>query len=142
MYFTDTFRVMMRYTAHVSSESTASPMPNRSFIPEPPCQPTITMSSAPTTPIATPKAPRRLRRSPMSKAAHTMVATGVSVAMMLKYTGVVKCKAHAVSVCETTKPNKPPPMMTRRSRRSTRSRGMKSEMSQNMAAAPMQRVAI
>ena len=117
-------------------------MPIKSLLPLPPCQPVSTMSSAPPTPIATPVTPRPVSRSPMSSAAHTIVATGVSVAMRLKYTGLVKLSAQAVSVCETTKPSSPPPMMTMRSRRSTRSRGMNSEMSQKITAAPMHRVAM
>ena len=50
--------------------------------------------------------------------------------------------AHAVKVCETRNPSKPPSMMTSRSRGATFSFGMKREMSQNIAAAPIHRVAI
>ena len=59
-------------------------MPKISFFPEQPCHPINTMSMAPATPSATPAMPRTDIFSPMKRAAHSMVATGVSVAMSEK----------------------------------------------------------
>ncbi len=142
VYFADTDRVIIRYTAHVSRLRIASVMPNKSLLPLPPFQPMNTMSMAPAMPTTTPTMPRLVILSPMKSAAHTIVPTGVRVAIRLKYTGLVKLSAQAVKVWEMTNPNKPPAMITKRSLRSIGSLGRNNEITQKTAAAPMQRVAI
>ena len=117
-------------------------MPNRSLLPAPACQPTNTISAAPKMAMITPRVFTPVTCSFRNIAAMSIVATGVNVAISEKYTGVVKSSAHAVSVCEMTKPNKPPAMITSKSFRSTFSFGRNKLITQKISAAPRQRVAM